>query len=847
MSDAFSMWRHTKMVVLVALTAALYAALLVPFKPIPIIPGITELRPANVVPVVCSLLFGPAAAWGAAIGNLVGDFFGTLGPGSFFGFIGNFLLGYLPYRIWRLIAGGARPTGAPALVPAFFVCCVISSAVCGLVIAWGVDLLGLVPFKILATVIALNNTVAAFALGVVLLPLLYPRAERWRLVYWEIMPEDELSDSALAWPALIVIVALSLAGTSWAAMLWFSPGGLPQWAAAIPTRLGAAAVALILFALSACLARPPAGAPLRAEDEQATVQLQRPEGLPAPSPAIAVRDISFTYQGADAPALANVSFTQEPGQFRCVMGRTGAGKTTLCLTLAGVVPWLEAGEFSGMVEICTRRVSGTPPRHLAGLVALVQQDFETQLLGSQVEGVVACPLENLAMAPEEIAARVEYALAATGTHHLRHRDPNLLSGGEKQRVALAAALALQPRVLVLDEPTTDLDPAGRAQIIQAWEKLRQGERAFIVAEHDPHVAALSDVLTVLDAGRVIYDGPPQQLLSDPERCRAAGILPPEAAEIAAALGLASICSDDELIAELRRLGARCATDVALPPAAAEWATPGDVLISAQGLAAGYGAADVLAGVDLQVREGEVVALLGRNGSGKTTLARCIDGLLRPTAGHVQLAGRQPTAMTRPEVARIAGMLFQNPDHQLIATTVAEEVRLGPRLAGLEPAAAEEGVQWALAVTGLERYTDEDPFALPKGLRQKVALTSVLAFKPPVIIFDEPTTGLDGPEQVEMMELLVRLAQEGRAVLVITHAVWAAARYASRIALIANGRILADGPPREVLANTELLEQAGIQPPASVTVSRQALGCTLLAPWEFAERVQIGRSQAGGVT
>ncbi|MCX7598738.1 MAG: ATP-binding cassette domain-containing protein, partial [Armatimonadetes bacterium] len=733
MSDAINVWRHTKMIVLVALTAALYAALLVPFKPIPIIPGITELRPANVVPIVASLLFGPAAAWGAAIGNLVGDFFGTLGPGSFFGFIGNLILGYLPYRLWRTWTRGKEPTGAASQVPVFLAVCIVASAACGVVIAWGVDLLGLVPFKILATVITLNNTLAGFVLGIILLPLLYPRAKRWRLLCGQIMADEELAESRWGWATGNLAAVLSVGGAGWAALLWARPELLPEWAGVEAVRPAATLLSAAILAASWLVAWRPAIQTRSEEPTSATVEAIENAA------AVEVCNFTFTYSGGKRPALSRVTLEQEPGQFRVLMGATGAGKTTLCGALAGVVPWLAGGECEGAVRLFGAEATGRPPRALAGLVGLLLQDFETQLLGTTVEGAVAFPLENLGVEPEQIGHRVRCALEAVGIEHLAARAPETLSGGEKQRAALAAVLAMAPRILVMDEPTTDLDPEGRAQAKAAWQSLRAEDYTLIVSEQDPELALEADVLTVLRAGEVAYDGPPHDLLRNPAACRQSGIRAPEVAEIAAAAGLSPTCDEAELIRQLKAAGARLGAE--LPPAAEAWPAPGRELARAEELAAGYGAGEVVKDVSLAVHEGELVAILGRNGSGKTTLAKCLDGLLAPYGGRVTLGGDEPQYLRRDEVARRAGLLFQNPDHQLIAATVREEVRMGPHLAGLAAEETRRNVEWALDVTGLTDLADEDPFALPKGLRQKVALASVLAFRPPLIIFDEPTTGL----------------------------------------------------------------------------------------------------------
>jgi len=212
MKELFTMWKHTRMVVLTAVTASVYAAVLIPFKPIPIIPGFTEIRPANVLPIICSLMFGPAAAWGSAFGNLIGDFFGTLGPGSIFGFLGNFLYGFIPYKVWGILSR-EEPTikGSKQLLRYLFLV-FLASSVCGVVIGWGVDLLGLVPFSALANIITINNFLVASILGPFLLIILYPRIKRWGLLYSDILEEKELPRKNLRGLGLILISIGALGG-----------------------------------------------------------------------------------------------------------------------------------------------------------------------------------------------------------------------------------------------------------------------------------------------------------------------------------------------------------------------------------------------------------------------------------------------------------------------------------------------------------------------------------------------------------------------------------------------------------------------------------------------------------
>lgn len=268
MREAFTMWKHTRMVVLVALTAAMYAAVLIPFKLVTIIPGITEVRPANVFPVICSLMFGPAGAWGAAFGNLIGDLFGgTYGLGSYFGMLGNFWFGYLPYRAWRLLSQNEPVPWTVGRLLRYLPITLLASLACGVQIAWGADLLGLMPFHVLAPLITINNFLAAALLGPFLLPVLYPRVKRWGLLYTDIMAPEDLSRGrfshighAIVWIALLAClylgISLSLGITDSDTLTLSLPGThitIPFSSIVWGTGVGMGALPLVLVLIAGCL------------------------------------------------------------------------------------------------------------------------------------------------------------------------------------------------------------------------------------------------------------------------------------------------------------------------------------------------------------------------------------------------------------------------------------------------------------------------------------------------------------------------------------------------------------------------------------------------------------------
>ncbi len=545
-------------------------------------------------------------------------------------------------------------------------------------------------------------------------------------------------------------------------------------------------------------------------------------------PAIAVHGLRCVYEGAARAALDGIDLTLPPGALAVVMGATGAGKSTLARCLTRIVPCFTPGEVSGDVRLAGMPVAGRRVGELAGTVGMVFQDFEAQLFSTDVTQEVVFGLEQTGVPAGEMPARVRRALADVGLAGFEGRDPTTLSGGEKQRLAIAGLLALRPRIMLLDEPTTDLDPVGRAEVMRTLAALRAEGLTLVVIDHDATVAADADRLVLLHEGRIAAAATPAALLADVDACRAAGVRPADVPRLFAELGLDHPPLDVETAAEhLRAAGLVPGAPEAVPPAK----TPGVPAVEISGLGHRYaGGHQALADVDLVIRRGEVVALVGRNGSGKTTLAKHLNGLLQPTAGHVAVDGRRVDALPLEEMAQVVGYVFQDPDHQLFAATVGEEVAFGPRNLGLLPEEVERRVAEALDAVGLEDR-DADPFLLDKGVRQRLAVAAVLALGPDVLVLDEPTTGLDFPEQQKMMELVRRLNAAGRTIVIITHTPWVIAEYTDRVVLLADGRVRYDGDLRGFFADDALLAAAAFRPP-DVTRLGRLLGCTPLSVEEL---------------
>lgn len=563
----------------------------------------------------------------------------------------------------------------------------------------------------------------------------------------------------------------------------------------------------------------------------------------AVAPAVRVRGLRFTYKGAAAPALDGVDLTIQPGEFVVLMGPSGAGKSTLCYCLNGLIPHFLCGTLEGEVSVFGQDPRARRVSQMASLVGMVFQDFEAQLFSTNVELEVAFAPENFAVPLAEMRRRVARCLALTGLTGLERREPATLSGGQKQRLAIASVLSMQPPLLVMDEPTTDLDPEGKGEVLAVARRLcRERGITVLVAEHESEEAVAADRVVVLDRGRIAAEGTPAEVLSCPDSLESLGVQPLGAAQLLVRLGEPPALTAEEAAEHLRRRGYRVRPEVVAALARREearHASYGEPIIQVRGLVHTYpGGVRALDGVDLTVRRGEFLAIAGQNGSGKTTLALHLNGLLLPTAGEVRVKGASTRDRSVLELSRVVGYVFQNPDHQIFAERVWDEVAFGPRNFGVPPEELPVRVREALAAVGLEGKEEADPFVLTRGERQRVAVASVLATRPEVIILDEPTTGLDYREQRRMMELVRALNQRGHTIIVITHTMWLIAEYAHRTVVMREGRIVLDGPTRQVMGQAEVLAAAALKPP-QVARCTGLLGGVLLTVDEAVQALRRG--------
>ncbi len=535
----------------------------------------------------------------------------------------------------------------------------------------------------------------------------------------------------------------------------------------------------------------------------------------------------LTPEQPSVPVLRGISLSIQPGEKAILLGRTGAGKSTLLLSTIGIVPQRTGGTFRGRVVVCGHDTRHIPVPDLATCVGYLFQDPDAQVFQVRVEDEVAFALENLGLSEEEIGRRVDWALQVVGLSHLRDRSPAHLSGGQKQRLALAAVLAMQPRILVLDEPTANLDPIGRDNLLALLAGLSQeGHTIFLATQEVDWAVELADSAHALHDGTLALSGQVADVFTRVDRLTAATVPLPQMVELRGRLAAHDLTLPPFLTLEQ----AQSVLASYLPPSSPAVPQPSfpssDLQPSALHLppvsAPDIHVADVhftypngvgaLQGLSLHIEGGEFVALVGPNGAGKSTLARHLNGLLRPARGRVLVGHLDTREEPVPRLARLVGYVFQNPDHQLFAPTVEEEIAFAPRNLGLPLSEVKARVQEALELFNLQDVAHIPPAVLGFGLRRKVALAAVFAARPSVLILDEPTTGLDALSAREVMSLVAAFHRAGHTILLITHDMRLVAEWAPRTVVMHKGRVLYDGPTRTLFQQEEVLRLAHLTPP-----------------------------------
>lgn len=481
---------------------------------------------------------------------------------------------------------------------------------------------------------------------------------------------------------------------------------------------------------------------------------------------ISVRNLTVSY--GTNKVLQNVSFDVNAGECLVITGSSGCGKSTLAHVLTGLIPHSIPAQVEGTVHIAAMDALQSSVDMLAHQVGIVFQNPRTHLFHLRVEDEVAFGPRNLGMSEDKVKARVDWALNAVGLTDLREQKPANLSGGQIQRLAIAAALAMKPKVLVLDEPTASLDVPGTQNVISTLETLKKqyGLTVILIEHRLAEVRRLADRVLIMDEGRIAVQGRFDDVLGDQATLRHYGLRRPTA----------------EMLTDWSRL---------LTPNGHH---PEDQqpLLDLQNLSAGYEGQAIIHNINLKIFQGEFVALVGDNGTGKSTLALAAAGLLKPIGGNITVNGT-----SRPRPGLDIALLFQNPADQLFTDTVDEEIAFGPRNYRKFDSKIHE---LTLTSVDLHHLRARRPFTLSIGQQQRTALASCIALHPALVILDEPTLGQDWRHLQQLMDCLIRLNQQGTAILLITHDYKLVHHYAKRVILMEKGRLILDGKIAPVSKN-----------------------------------------------
>lgn len=548
------------------------------------------------------------------------------------------------------------------------------------------------------------------------------------------------------------------------------------------------------------------------------------------SAIIEMECVSFSYGTATdgAYALKDIDLSVEEGTFVGLIGPSGAGKSTLASAITGAIPHHYRGRLFGSTLVAGLDTCEAPLTDIAKVVGSVLQDIDAQMVASVVEDELLFGLENFGIDHREIEGRIASALDAVGIADLRHREIATLSGGQKQKVAIAAILAMTPRVIVMDEPTSALDPASARDVFEVLRRAKEltGMTVILIEQTVALLAEYCDRVVVIDQGRIALDGTPTDVFSHGETLRAIGVDTPRTVRISNSLAEAGLAPNDSpaltldgaesLVAGILAPGLSKSSPI-VPrtlgdrPDARNTVDERPIIVDVAGAAYSYGTGQAgIEGIDLTVRAGEILAVVGQNGAGKTTFTKLLNGLIKPSAGVVRIAGLDTRTTPVSVLASHAATLFQNPDRQLCRNTVVEEISFGLELQGAPADAARERARHVAATFGLPE--NASPFNLSRGQRQMVALASVVALEPELIILDEPTSGLDYRECMTVMETVRQRALDGAAVVMVCHDMEVVSDFADTLAVMTEGRLIEVGPSREVFANDALLAHARIAAP-----------------------------------
>lgn len=554
---------------------------------------------------------------------------------------------------------------------------------------------------------------------------------------------------------------------------------------------------------------------------------------------IQIEALSVKYPGRKQAVLRELSLQVRKGETLLILGPSGSGKSSLALTFNGLIPHSIGEIVAGSVRVNRRDTRTQPVAELAQQVGILFQDPDSQFATLKVEDEIVFGLENLGVDPATMDANVDAALEQVGMAHARQRSVFALSGGEKQRVALAALLAMRPHMLVFDEPTANLDSIGTRQVFALLAQLKaRQQHTLVLIEHKlDELMHLIDRVVVLDLdGRIFADGDARTVFDqNGAELKRLGVWMPQVSLLAHELRQAGVklstfpITLEEAVKVVEPLLATNPFAPVSPGRPTE--THADSVLAVRDLSFAYGWVPALHHVSLNVERGDFLAIVGPNGAGKSTLARHLIGLLPAPSNSVFLEGKDLAHYSTQEIARKVAYVFQNPEHQFVTERVFDEVAYGLRAAGLAEAEVQARSAELLDRFGLGRYAKANPFTLSHGEKRRLSVAAMLAMGEDILILDEPTFGQDERNAATLVDMLDDLNAQGKTIVIITHDMRLVAEHARSVLVMMEGRVVFFGEPRQLFRQPELMAQAHLDlPPLARLAARLSTRYPQVQEW-----------------
>lgn len=524
-------------------------------------------------------------------------------------------------------------------------------------------------------------------------------------------------------------------------------------------------------------------------------------------PIISINNLSVQYKRSSTYALKDISFKQYQGEKILLMGRTGAGKSTFCYCLKGIIPYIIPASLNGNIIIKNQKIAS--PEITIGLVL---QEFESQIFNSTIELEIAFGLQNLGLKREKIKEIIQHSLEKFNLISYAKKSPYYISGGQKQRLAIASIWAMKPEVFILDEPLTDLDTEARKILFSLITELEEEKTSIILTDNNLENASFFDKAIIMNKGSIIIEDKTNNILKDSPKYIEYGMRPPTHISLLNDLGLPY---QEGLTLEktVNLIKKSINFPTSLTPQEKTSEISGENIIIFDNVSFQYPNSNYgIFNINLEIKKGDFVGLIGTNGSGKTTLLKLMTGILCPNKGKVYLKNNQPHKIPAKAIPQIIGYVLQNPDHQLFTNSIKEELLYCMKKSNKFYNNFDEKIIQILKTIHMEGLENSDPFLLTKGERQKIAVATALINEPEIIILDEPSTGLDYKEQLSLMQLLQELHKNGKTIIITTHSLWIIEEYAEKCIILKDGKIIASSYVSTLLSCLDNFLKANLSPP-----------------------------------